>query len=220
MRKFNMPVMAMTVALGLSLAVNRSAQAATVGLNPAATYLHTLNLNSVPNTTPNPSADGAPNSTPVDLAALGINPGDHILLTRLGDYQASGAANLANDTQLSLVAVFSSTNVISSDHTLLNRIPGAIDAGVDFVTNNNAVSGESTDIPEDFLVASGNGLQTGVQIVVPTGGAFLFFTVADSYWADNKDPDGDFGVSIIAVPEPASAALMSIGMLALVRRRK
>ncbi|QNN22864.1 PEP-CTERM sorting domain-containing protein [Planctomycetales bacterium ZRK34] len=209
-----------TAALFLAGSGVGSLEAATVlvSLDPAATYTHTLNPASPG--TGGAYNDSAPNSTSVDLAAMGITPGQLIRLTRLGAYQSQGAANPAEDNKLSLIAVFSSSSTISSDHTLLNRIPGAIDAGTDFVTNNNAISGESSDITEDFLVASADGTQTFIEIIVPTGGAFLYFAVNDSYWADNKDPVDDFGASITLLPEPSSLGMLSIGAMVLVRRRR
>ena len=53
-------------------------------------------------------------------------------------------------------------------------------------------SGLSTDIYEDFNLPGDDF----VHVRVPTGASAILFSVNDSAFADNNDPDGDFGVTI------------------------
>ncbi len=196
--------MAVLAMVGLSCA---AADAAIISLNPKATYLRKY------------SGDGAPNATAYALADYGIAAGDTIKLTRLGDFQG---ASTGTDTRVDLVAVFSgSTTLLAANVT--DRVADAIDAGMpEWNTPNTAVAGDSTNIPEDFYVDG----SPGVDVVVPTGALYLFFTASDSYFNDNTDPDVDYGVEITlvsaAIPEPASAVvgLAGLGVLSCAGRRR
>jgi hypothetical protein len=86
----------------------------------------------------------------------------------------------------------------------LNRVPGAIDAGIAVVTWNTLFGNMSTDIPQDFRIAN-----TFVQ--VPVGANYLFVAAEDIYYSDNSDPDGDYAVRITqisSVPEPSTFLLL------------
>lgn len=146
----------------------------------------------------------------LDLNSLGIQAGDMIRLEQLGDFRMG-----VNYTDVSkgLGGVFSSSNVLlPSSPSNPSRIPGAIDAGIDFVTGPTYFLGWATDIAEDFLI-------TDITIEVPVAAQFLFIAAIDAAFNDNTDPDGDFGVRISKVPEPASLLLLGVGLFAMVRRR-
>ena len=51
---------------------------------------------------------------------------------------------------------------------------------------------------------------------------FLFVAAADSLFADNSDPNNNFGLRITVVPEPSGLALVLVGLagaLGIVWRR-
>ncbi|MCO6433356.1 hypothetical protein, partial [Nitrosomonas nitrosa] len=69
------------------------------------------------------------------------------------------------------------------------------------------------DIAEDFLI-------TNTLIQIPAGAAYLFVAASDSYYSDNSDLDGDYGMRItqvIPVPLPDTIWLISLGLLVLIR---
>src|SRR5207247_9803174 len=111
---------------GLAMA---QAQSTTVSINPRATYLRTNN-------------DTALDAVPINLAALGIQPGDLIALEELGDWSF---AISSPETATSLGGVFSSSNVLLASSNQ-NRVPGAIAAGAAFVTGTTFSRGLATDI--------------------------------------------------------------------------
>ncbi len=168
------------------------------------------------------NGESPPDAVPIDLLALGINPGDTIMITRLGDYQRGNSAPFDEDIFLDTTAVFSSSATLgpASD---LNRVVGAIGAGLDFVTVPTFVGALLTDIPEDFEVSNFDGTITSVTVQVPAGARFLLVSPADSFFSDNSDLNGDFGVRITVVPEPPSLVLAGLGLavcLAAVGRQR
>lgn len=171
----------------------------TMSINPKATYLRTSQ---------DPSAVYA---FPIDLAGLGILPGNLILLEQLGDFKA-GTGYV--DTSLRMMGVFSETSTLLPPNNL-HRVPGAIDAGTDFTSSVTYWGGLSTDIPEDFEIAN-------TTIEVPSGAKYLFAAAHDSLYGDNTDPDGDYAVRITVVPEPSTflALISSLGALAGIRSRR
>jgi hypothetical protein len=184
-----------------------------VSLDPRGTYLRV-------------SGESPPAAAPVDLLALGIQPGDTITLTRVGDFQRGGDAPFDEDVFLDTTAVFSASSMLgpASD---LHRVVGALAAGADFMTVPTFVGELPTDIPEDFEVSNFDGTMTSATVVVPAGARFLFVAAADSFFSDNADPDGDFGVRITvearAIPEPSSLLLALLGVLStagLLRHRR
>jgi hypothetical protein len=157
----------------------------TVGIDVFAAYLHV------------DPADSTAAAPALALAGLGLNPGDTVHLQPVGDWDAGPWG----DEQINTLVVF------SADATLLaptapHRVPGALAAGVPNVTGPTWPSGEPTDIPEDFAIL----VAGGVSVVIPAGATHVFVTVADIYYRDNSDPDGDFGVQI-TLEAPTSAAL-------------
>jgi hypothetical protein len=85
------------------------------------------------------------------------------------------------------MGVFSASTTLLGP-TLLNRVPGAIDAGQDHPTIPTCPGNLPTDIPQDFSVNP-----TSVDVVIPAGAAYLFLATRDCLYRDNTDPDGDFG---------------------------
>ncbi|NOG86052.1 MAG: hypothetical protein HND49_20035 [Planctomycetes bacterium] len=73
----------------------------------------------------------------------------------------------------------------------LNRVVGAIDAGVDYVTLFPHNTSIPTDISEDFFIDD-------IIIKVPTGAQYLIIAANDNRYFDNSDPNGDFAVRISA----------------------
>jgi hypothetical protein len=87
--------------------------------------------------------------------------------------------------------------LFSSNATLLAnsvqaRVPGALASDAPaVVTGATFQGGLPTDIAQDFAVTG-----TGVTVTVPVGATQLFVGTLDSFFADNSDPDGDFGFRI------------------------
>jgi hypothetical protein len=197
---------------GLAMAFVGSSGATTISIDPTRTFLLTAG---------DPWDGGEPvsGSLPIRLADYGIAPGDFVLLEQLGDYYngAEGySGNVASrDTDTAMIGIFSSTDELLAPN-ILNRLPGAVDAGQYIVTMNTLYGGEGnagvpTDIPYDFGIGA-NIFQ------IPTGAAYLFVAAHDVYYSDNSDPDSDFAVRmtrITAVPEPTSGILLALGLLGL-----
>ena len=125
-------------------------------------------------------ADPAQAPTQVLLSAFGAAPGSVITLTRTGDYQA-GNGTAFTDSSSSMVAVFVDAQG--------NRIAPQTFLGT---TTPNQLSGLVTNVPEDFWVV----VNAVTRVVVPVGAVALQFSVNDSFFSDNSDPDGDFGVTV------------------------
>lgn len=122
----------------------------------------------------------------IDLDAIGVDYGDVLKLNTKGSYY--------NTTQLternSAVCVFSATDFLL-DKAVLNRVADAIDAGVDYVTENTFAGDQPTDIPEDFKVD-----EQVIEVTVPVGAHYLFVGNTDSKQEDNSaTPDG-FGLEL------------------------
>lgn len=139
-------------------------------------------------------------AVPISLGALGLVPGYTIELECSGDWSAASGS----DVQTTLIAVFSGDPTLLGT-TLLHRVPGAIDAGVDNFSGGTWPGNEPTEIPEDFTVG-----RPGISIIIPAGAKFLFVTPADIYYRDNSDPDHDLGIKItllstVSVPDGGPA---------------
>jgi 6-phosphogluconolactonase (cycloisomerase 2 family) len=159
-------------------------------LDPKGTYLFT-------NT--NPAPPGVPDipDAPliIPLASLGIQPGNVISGMAVGDMAdcAVGSFCFGEVFNQFTCAVFSTSNTLLSTGGTINRVPGAITP--DFTTafpcsTPTTLNGNlPTDIPQDFALF-------GERVIVPPGAAYLFVGVIDTFYSDNSDPNGDFGVEI------------------------
>jgi hypothetical protein len=128
--------------------------------------------------------DGAREAVPLRLSEIGVSPGDRLLIEVSGEY-FNGV-----DDQDGVAAVFSTSPTLL-DPAEIHRVPGAIDAGEDFVSSETfGCGGEPTDIPEDFYCTP------SVSVIVPPGAAYIFIAVWDSYYEDNTDEDRNLTVTI------------------------
>lgn len=183
---------------------NSEARATTITIDPLRTFLFTNN----DPCNPWCGSGSVPNSIPIALGDLGISGGEFIQLERLGAFYdgtygyGPDIDTLSLQTSTEMIGVFSSSGVLLGPD-VLNRVPGAIDAGIPVVTWNTYFGNLSTDIPQDFRIAN-----TIVQ--VPLGANYLFVAAEDIYYSDNSDPDGDYAVRITqlwSVPEPSTFLL-------------
>lgn len=202
-----------------------------VDLNPRQTYLR---WNTAANCQSNDPIciDAALPPLVIDLAALGYTPGTVIHLQRLGDYTLTDPAfapdPFAADDFTNLGAVFSTSGTlldlddVAVSDAAPNRIPGAIPVWEAAFNDDPALGNNATpitytanliaNIPFDFFVGD-------TFITVPTGARYLFVGVPDNYYADNFDPDGDFGLRI-GIPEPGTAAILVLAAGLLAARRR
>jgi hypothetical protein len=170
----------------LLLVLAAPALAADIPLDSRATYLR---LND----------DPALAASPLDLAALGVAPGDYVRLRSVGSFDNGPQG----DTFTSLIGVFSSTATLLASGNQ-HRVPDAIDVGFEFTSANTWRGNLPTDIPEDFAITYGDE-NPHVMVRVPVAAAYLFVAPHDSLYYDNTDPNGDYGFRIEVVPCPADA---------------
>jgi hypothetical protein len=149
----------------------------TISIDPTSAYLRT-------------NDDPCLDAIPIELSTLGISVGDYLRLAQLGDFNNGPGG----DIYKRMIGVFSSNDSLL-DSSLLHRVPGAIDAGEDFVTSPTYVGNLPTDIPEDFWIDT-------VIVQVPDSALFLFVSTHDSWYWDNSDPDSDFAISIKITSAP------------------
>lgn len=175
------------------VATSGSTEIRTYSISPQQTFLRTeTNDQSLP-------------SLVVNLASLGIRPGDQIRLERLGDYTLSiyepEYINSGIESATALQAVFSSSSTLLGA-TTLNRVPGAIGIGINSPSPATLFTSLPTDIPEDFFFSD-------LTIPVPAGGAYLFIGVPDSWYKDNADGNRNLGVRLTYTPQ-SCVALQSL----------
>lgn len=166
------------IACGLAAAATLAASGAVI-LDSRRTYIHTA------------SADSSLNSVAIDLASLGISAGDRVQIHRTGDFDNGPQG----DDFTSMIGVFSSSATLLPAGNL-HRVPGAIPAGIPVVTGPTYFGSEPTDIPEDFVVSTGDYPDGTICITVPTGATHLFLAPSDSLYEDNSDPNGDYGYEL------------------------
>ncbi len=171
-----------------------AAHAVVFPLDPRASYLHADFF------------DTPASPLVIDLGALQVGAGDILSLEQLGDMQLgrgnSTVPPFFTDDVRSTIGVFSAGAEVLSAASR-NRVPGAIDAGVDHVTTTTAGVGvatpfQPTDIPQDFAIALHDRSQP-VVVQVPPGATHLIVGAEDSFFGDNLDPDGDFRLELLIV---------------------
>ncbi|HEY4330141.1 MAG TPA: PEP-CTERM sorting domain-containing protein [Phycisphaerae bacterium] len=171
------------------------------------------------------TSDTSASPTIINLSQLSftVTPGTTLVLQRLGAFGATNTLPGNVDNKTTLAGVFSSSNSILAPSNL-NRVPGALDAGTDFVSEPTFFGPFSTDISQDFLIDSGTYNPpvpfSSVIVQVPLGAQYLIVAPTDSFYADNVDPNGDFALSVTQTPEPASLAFLGSGVIALLMRRR
>ena len=181
-----------------------AAAATFVPLESKATYLYTYNDSPVPP------------ALAVDLAGLGLQAGDRLLLQVVGDVDNGPGGDVYTTT----LGVFSSSNTLLGNDQRY-RVPGALatDAPA-FVSSTTYFGGRPTDIVQDFAFTP----TSGITVTVPIGATHLFLAISDQLYYDNSDPDRDYGVlvGLAPVPEPATAAFWMAGLVTLwcARRRR
>jgi hypothetical protein len=127
----------------------------------------------------------------LSLSDYGIAPDDHLRLWVAGDWKRG--TDYQDDTRRGLAVFSTSDELLATSER--HRIPGAIDAGCDWITSKTHFGGLDTDIPEDFAICGADASEwNGAALRVPDGAGYLFIAVNDSYYADNTDPDSDFYV--------------------------
>lgn len=170
------------------------AGSAVISLNSAATFLRT-------------NSDPAPPAVAYPIATLGIAEGDRVSFRRLGDWDSGPGS----DTFTSLIAVFSAGSTLLPNNQP-HRVPGAIAAGVPVVTGSTWFGGLPTDIPEDFVISWATYPSGQICVIVPKGATHIFFSVGDSLYYDNTDPDGDWSVEVTLL-DPCAADLDGDGVV-------
>jgi hypothetical protein len=183
------------------------AMATTIAIDPLSTFLFT-------NNDPWSGTGSVAGATPIMLSDIGISAGDSIHLEMLGDWY-DGHAGYSGDVSSmdvvsEMIGLFSSSSILLAAD-VLNRVPGALDAGVPIQTWNTLFGSLSTDIAEDFGISN-------TFLTVPQGATHLFVAAHDIYYSDNSDPDGDFAVRIsrvASVPEPSTLVLFIPACLAI-----
>lgn len=118
---------------------------------------------------------GAKVATTLTLSDLGMVAGEVMSLTRSGAYQFGSNST---DMTSNMVAVFLDAQGA--------RIAPEVYART---TTQAQSSGDVTDVAQDFDVAAGV-----TRVVVPAGAVSIAFSVRDSFFGDNTDPNNDFGV--------------------------
>lgn len=152
-------------------------------LDPRASYLRTNN--------DQPSAPLL-----LDLATLGIAPGQWLRIGTVGAYRST---NGGPDTYRSLVGVFANSPSLLPTN-LQNRVVGAIAAGPAVQSGPTFHGQLPIDIPEDFD-CSRFGWDTAIDVQVPGGATHLFLGTHESLYSDNVDPNGDFA-AVVTVSTP------------------
>jgi hypothetical protein len=149
-----------------------------ISINPRQTYLRINN------------DSGTQDAIPLNISSLGISWGDYLIFQQLGDYDNGPGG----DQYTGMIGVFS-VNDSLLDPSQQHRVPGAIDAGDDFVSSPTWSGNLTTDIPEDFRIDS-------TIIQVPDSALYIFVSTHDSKYGDNSDPDNDFAVNIQITTAP------------------
>src|ERR1044071_3388659 len=110
------------------LLLNTEAMAISISIDPLRTFLFT-------NNDPWSGNGSVPMSVPIELGNLGISGGESIRLEQLGNYYdghagyGAGVNVSALDTFTEMIGVFSTSSTLLAPN-VLDRVPGALDAGI------------------------------------------------------------------------------------------
>ncbi len=127
----------------------------------------------------------------LDLATVGLEFGDRILAYSVGDAALAGPGP---EEEASVYAVFSSSDRLLNEDEQ-HRVPGAIATRLSTQSNSMRCNDTLTvqpDIPEDFRIPN-----EGVVLDVPFGATHLFLARQSTWYMDNYDLDGDYGVHLV-----------------------
>jgi len=193
-------VMIVSSVLGLSLVTVLLASA--VAGSPISVNISVYGtfLRAEPFTEGNPPG-GSPVENPaiVSLDDYGYSEGDLIKIGYDGElykeafWDPDDPGEAKEIDEVEIIGVFSTTDeLLPIDE--LNRVPGAIDSGEDYVTNDTHFQQWPTDIPEDFRVEP----YTGMIVEIPEDAGYLFLCIRDSFYPDNL---GGIRVTITEEPE-------------------
>lgn len=191
-----------TSLLLLSLVVVSRASATLFLVDSTNTYLHAFGENPFP-------------TIPINLAANGYSAGQTVIMSRVGSFNRFGGGT---PTDYGMSALFSTSNVLLPP-PLLNRVPGAINIGQNWVSPVTSIGGQLTDIPEDFLVCNSAGTANGITVVIPTGAQWVFASAIDDFFSDNNNTT-EFYLQIQVVPEPSCRIIASAGLIYFWIRKK
>lgn len=133
---------------------------------PMSTYLRTSNDNA------------ARFATARRLDAFGLRPGDTACFEAFGDFDAGGGVRGSARGVPLVIGVFARQLGLAEPGERF-RVRGALAAGVPVTTPPTTSLALPTDIPEDFNATSG-------CLTVPAGAAFLYLSVFDDYFSDNR----------------------------------
>ena len=140
-------------------------------------------------------ADVAQAPLVVTLESYGLAPGYTLRIQPVGGFDNGPGT----DAPHAFMAVFSASSTVLAS-SLRYRVPGAIDAGEDYVTVPTCPGGHLTDIPEDFTVNV-----EGVDVVIPAGATHLMLCPRECYSNDNSDPNSDFAAQLTLVSTSTAA---------------
>ena len=118
--------------------------------------------------------------TIIDLEKFRLNNSRWILISYSGEFFYSSEQKYS-DYEITLIGLFSTSSELKSIDNL-NRVPGAIDAGIDYKTGKTLLRDLPTDIPEDFRIRS----PFESRIEIPSEAKFLFLCIADVNYPDNS----------------------------------
>jgi hypothetical protein len=123
----------------------------------------------------------------ISLAELDALPGDTLLVTQIGSFASN--LRLKDGRTTAMTGLFSGSNLVASAGQR-HRVPDAIDAGTDFVSDSflECTFGifcrvRRTDIDEDFAI------DPEVEVTIPGGASYLIvapYDRADMLWGDNS----------------------------------
>jgi uncharacterized protein (TIGR03382 family) len=142
----------------------------------------------------------------IDLASLGLNPGDHIRLTQVGGMRFSRSLP---QNEGFLFGMFATSDTLLPNGGETQRVPDAV--GVCATYNTAPIS--LPDVPQDFNISRVIFRTTPnnpaseryfSDVVIPQGATHLFVSAADNSYGDNIDQG--LGIDISLAPDAEQTA--------------